>query len=76
MLIQTHATLFDRGERYRRLKRIHRPELRNIDAEHGEIMEATIKHKVDLACSLLRIHITKSRDNILEAFELEAMPSA
>jgi DNA-binding GntR family transcriptional regulator len=72
VLIQTHATLFDRGERYRRLKRIHRPNLRNTDGEHEAIMDATIRHDVDLACSLLRAHVARSRDSILAAFDLEA----
>jgi DNA-binding GntR family transcriptional regulator len=68
VLIQTHAILFDRGERYRRISRQRRGGIRNTTGEHEAIMKAAIERKVDRACTLLQAHISRSRDNLVGLF--------
>ena len=68
VLMQMHATLFDRGERYRRISRKRRGGIRDIESEHEAIMKATIGRETERACSLLRTHIGRTRDYLLQFF--------
>jgi GntR family carbon starvation induced transcriptional regulator len=73
VLIQTHAILFDRAERYRRLGRMGSPGSRGAEAEHLALMRATLAREADLACSLLENHVLKTQNRLLRSMR-EILP--
>lgn len=69
VLIQMHATLFDRAERYRRMAFTQKLTVRDTANEHEQIMNAAIDRNVELACRLLETHVERTRAKILKTLK-------
>lgn len=56
--------LYRQAERYRRLSIERKPIPRDVHAEHQSILDATLAHDADRACTLLTAHIRTTYDAI------------
>lgn len=63
------ADLFDAAERYRRFSASHRKVRRNKNAEHQELMRATLSRDKKKAVELLKQHISSTQRNVTAAFQ-------
>jgi GntR family carbon starvation induced transcriptional regulator len=61
--------LFDAAERYRRFSASHRKMRRNKNAEHQELMRATLSRDKKKAVELLKQHISSTERNVTAAFQ-------
>jgi GntR family carbon starvation induced transcriptional regulator len=66
-LIQTHAMLFDRSERYRRMSFELQVANRAWKREHSLLARAALDREADLACTLLRSHIMAPPQKVTRA---------
>ena len=62
------SELFDAAERYRRFSASHRKTKRNKNAEHQQLMRATLSRDKKLALNLLRQHISSTERHVTAAF--------
>jgi len=67
LLLQFCSTLHDLNDRYRRLFLEGNPLDRAVADEHARIVEASLDHDAELACSLMRTHIERTGHNVLAA---------
>ncbi len=64
-LLGVCASLFDQAERYRRFSAMNRTRPRDTTDEHKRMVDAVLSRKVDLACAMLRDHITATTRNVV-----------
>ena len=67
LLLQFCSTLHDLNDRYCRLFLEGNPLDRAVADEHARIVEASLDHDAELACSLMRTHIERTGHNVLAA---------
>lgn len=69
-LLRFRQTLYDHSERYRSLAedRYRRDAHRDVPTEHADIAQAAVERKVERACDLLRDHIARTANTLIEAF--------
>jgi GntR family transcriptional regulator, carbon starvation induced regulator len=72
-LLTVCSSLFDQSERYRRFSAMNRKEPRNTDEEHRRMMDAVLERKADLACAILRDHITQTARNVATVTAKESL---
>lgn len=71
LLLHFCATLHDLNDRYRRIFLKDTPIDRDIRQEHEALCQATISHRADQACALLRNHIERTSAYALNALTQE-----
>jgi len=64
LLLQFHAILFDRSDRYRRISFSTHVHDAGSLREHRAIMEATLARDAERACTLLEAHIMRTVENV------------
>jgi hypothetical protein len=67
-LLQFRKPLYDSSERYRRMEAVLIRD-RCPDDEHRQIAEAAIERNIPLATRLLKLHIERTTENIVQATE-------
>ena len=67
VLLQFCQTLYDFGDRYRRVFLAQNPLDRHVHNEHQEIMQAAVTRKPRKAADLLRQHVERTSANVLTA---------
>jgi DNA-binding GntR family transcriptional regulator len=65
LLLRFCSTLFDLGERYRRLAAAYGQPSRDIHAEHAALVRAAIDRDAERACALLVEHIALTAERVL-----------
>jgi DNA-binding GntR family transcriptional regulator len=65
LLLRFCATLFERGERYRRLAAAYGQPSRNIRAEHAALVRVALDRDAERACALLIEHIARTAERVL-----------
>ncbi|RKE38630.1 GntR family transcriptional regulator [Paraburkholderia sp. BL23I1N1] len=71
-LLLSCSNLFDQSERYRRFSAMNRNEPRNSQDEHRRMMDAAVERKADLACAILRDHISQTARNVMLVTEQDS----
>jgi DNA-binding GntR family transcriptional regulator len=61
-LMRFRDTLYEQSERYRQLSIPLDPGLRDVDAEHRQIVEAVLRRDADAAVAALRAHFSRTAD--------------
>lgn len=69
-LLKLRSILYAQSERYRQLSVPLARTERNIDEEHRQIVDAVIARDTEKACSLLKTHISRTTDILMEATTL------
>lgn len=65
LLLRFCATLFEQGERYRRLAAAYGQPTRDIDGEHTSLVRAALDRDAERACALLVEHIALTTERVL-----------
>lgn len=60
------STLYDQSERFRRLSLISLSEASPTEDEHEAIMDAAFRHDTEAGCALLKVHIERSNQRVIE----------
>ncbi len=66
-LLTLHTQLYEQSERYRRLSAYHR-EVRDVNAEHQEIVDFALSHNADRLVETTVAHIRRTTQLIVESF--------
>lgn len=66
-MVATCSSLFDQAERYRRFSRSQRTTPRDTASEHRRLMETAVARQPELATALLKEHMTRTAQNVLNA---------
>jgi DNA-binding GntR family transcriptional regulator len=64
-LLRFRDTLYEQSERYRRLSIPLDPGLRDVDAEHAQIVTAALRGDADGAVEALSLHFTRTADLVV-----------
>jgi DNA-binding GntR family transcriptional regulator len=75
-LMRFRAILFEQSERYRAMSRSRKNAVRDLEAEHRELMKATLARDAEAATTLLAQHFRRTRDLVLKNYAETARPSA
>jgi DNA-binding GntR family transcriptional regulator len=67
-LMRFRSVLFEQSERYRALSRGENSSVRDLEAEHYELMTAVLARDVDTATTLLTQHFRRTRDLFLKNY--------
>jgi DNA-binding GntR family transcriptional regulator len=67
-LMHFRAVLFEQSERYRSLSRQPKAHQRDLEAEHRELMRATLHRDANEATQLLAQHFRRTRDLVLQNY--------
>lgn len=65
--LRLREQLFMQAERYRRMIEPHRRGGRDVDAEHGELLDLTLSRDADRACDALTRHINLTAEILLSS---------
>lgn len=61
-LLRFRDTLYEQSERYRQLSIPVDPGLRDVDAEHRQIIDAVLRRDADAAVAALTVHFSRTED--------------